>query len=538
MPTLQTTTFFKDKKILVIDDSQMILSATRAMLIKNGCISSHVILVKDAKSAVLESKNHKFDFILCDYNLGKGTDGLQLIEQLKSERLLCDKAIVFIVTGEMSKSVFYGFAEYEPDGYLIKPVNINEVTPRLISAYRQKKAINEIHKTYLSGGVKEAFALCDKYGTSMNIAYAKAEILIKEARYDDAQKIYVSLINKQNSLARIHLANMLIDREKYDMVLKLVFPLLDDRKYQFKALQVQLTCYLKMSNVAKALETLNQLNDISSDNLERLFIQYNLAIQANEDELMLSLSHKINARIKNSIWHTPDNALLNARTYLILAGNSKNQASRTSYLAEFLKRLKLIEKEFRLTDYQWHRNLLKARFYLLAGDVRQAEELWQEYLEQPQVTDFYAHFDEQFIRQTIGNIESIVEPEISDSNLHCSQQILLQSTLTTMQRNNRSIKRIIESAEIALEQGDGMAAVQKWFNVWQLKPFNVHNALSLIKSLSLSIPMDIPIEDLTLAYRQAKETVEVRLKQKNAPSWYKSKVNDVENAFMLLETRS
>ena len=67
---------------LIIDDSNIIQSATRALLMKLGVPMNNIISTANAKGAVQACSKRKFDIILIDHNLGTGSTGLQLLEYL------------------------------------------------------------------------------------------------------------------------------------------------------------------------------------------------------------------------------------------------------------------------------------------------------------------------------------------------------------------------------------------------------------------------------------------------------------------------
>ena len=106
------------------------------MLIKHGCNNAYIHLAKDAKTALEFLSTRHFDFILIDYNLGESLDGLQLLERANRENLIAKHTVIYVVTAEQSRAIFYAFNDLNTDGYIIKPVRINEVADRLIKSYK------------------------------------------------------------------------------------------------------------------------------------------------------------------------------------------------------------------------------------------------------------------------------------------------------------------------------------------------------------------------------------------------------------------
>ncbi len=527
--------FFKAKTVLLIDDCQMILNATRSMLITNGCANDNIYLAKDAKIALSACATRAYDFIICDYNLGHGSDGLQLIEQMHSKHLIPEQTVIFVVTGEMSKSVFYGFAEYEPDGYLIKPINIGAITSRLISCYRQKSIIHNIKKSYRVSGAKAALDLCDKYDEVTTISFARADIYLSEDRSDLAQKIYVKLIKNQVNKARIKLGHLLIEQKKFELAAKLVNAVINDKKLRFNALQIQALCYLQQGQVRKAVESFKEISAISPNNVGRLLTQYNLSLHLNDIDASLSFANKIKARIKNSIWHSVDHCLISARCLLLKAEREREIPNKSSILIEFKNQLKTIEKKFRLPQYQWHRELIICRYLLLTGDIKAAKTIWLAYKTAEPIADFYLQLDALFIASLLGENHAVNTLALAQTPLQLSQQLLI----STLQKNDMKKKaNIADLKKLALQsslQKDPMQSINQWLDVWQAQPFEFDTALAVIKGFSVAIPMNISMSQLKITYQQAVETIDDNELNSQVPSWFKAKNTEVKVAFQALE---
>lgn len=537
MSTVNKMNFFKNKTVLLIDDCQMILNATRSMFVNNGCIHDNIYLAKDAKMALSACVSRSYDFILCDYNLGSGSDGLQLLEQMHQRKLISEQTVIFVITGEMSKSVFYGFAEYEPDGYLIKPINIAAISNRLVSGYRQKQIVFTIRQTHKTKGAEQALKLCDKYEDSKTITFARADILIKEGKAELAQKLYVKLINNKVDEARIKLAKLLISQQKYDIAIKLVEAIINDKKLRFEALAIKALCYLNKRNVVLAQESLKEISAISSNSVERLLTQYNLALYTQDTDGLMGLGHKINSIIKNSIWYSVDHCLLAARSLLFAAENNPEISTNKQLLVDFHKHVKLIEKQFYLAQYKWHRELLLCRYNLLIGNIKNAENIWAEYLqgkEEEDITDFYFQLDVVYIARHLGNLPA-VKHEFGRSELQLSQQLVVEKLEKDERKKLTDLGELKNKAAQYQQQNESMKAINQWLIIWKLQPFDYENALSLIKGFSQAIPMDKPINQLKLTYQQALETVKAQQDSHTLPTWFAQTNREVNATLNALE---
>ena len=118
-PDSQQNINLKTKKVLVVDDF-----FNFRLTMKNMMRSFDVIYLDDAGSgeeAIGKMAVRKFDIILCDYNLGQGKSGQQVLEEGKFRGYINYSTIFIMVTAENSLEMIMGAAEYQPDDYLMKP---------------------------------------------------------------------------------------------------------------------------------------------------------------------------------------------------------------------------------------------------------------------------------------------------------------------------------------------------------------------------------------------------------------------------------
>lgn len=83
------------------------------------------------QDAIFKIRNNTPDIILCDYMLGDGRSGQQLLEELRRFDLLPDETIFMMVTGEQSYEQVVAAVELVPDDYIIKPFSPDKLLLRL-----------------------------------------------------------------------------------------------------------------------------------------------------------------------------------------------------------------------------------------------------------------------------------------------------------------------------------------------------------------------------------------------------------------------
>jgi DNA-binding response OmpR family regulator len=134
-------------KVLIIEDMEQALAAIEQQLVRSHyqCITDKCRTIEQALQRISVA-NHKvdyYDLILCDYNMGEGTNGQQLLEYLRSERLIPRKTAFIMVTGESAYSKVASAVELIPDGYLLKPFTLGSLVERIDFALEKREALKD-----------------------------------------------------------------------------------------------------------------------------------------------------------------------------------------------------------------------------------------------------------------------------------------------------------------------------------------------------------------------------------------------------------
>jgi len=101
-------------------------------------------------------EERKFDLILCDYNLGRGKNGQQVLEELRHKNLLDRSSLYILISAESSRSVIMSAYDYEPDAYLAKPITGKVLKQRLDRLLRQRDELTPILRALDENRLDEA----------------------------------------------------------------------------------------------------------------------------------------------------------------------------------------------------------------------------------------------------------------------------------------------------------------------------------------------------------------------------------------------
>jgi len=186
-----------NKKFLIIDDFSDMRSMLKHMILSYG--AKDIDTAANGKDAVKLLTKHQYDIVLCDYNLGEGMDGQQVLEEAKFKNLLRFSTAFIMVTAENTMEMVMGAVEYQPDEYLSKPFNKDALKSRLEKILQKKSDFEDIERAVQKGKFSEAIDICDKQIATQpknltEFLKLKAHLCIKVGKYNDAADIYEKVL--------------------------------------------------------------------------------------------------------------------------------------------------------------------------------------------------------------------------------------------------------------------------------------------------------------------------------------------------------
>jgi tetratricopeptide (TPR) repeat protein len=197
----------KEKRILVVDDLVEARSALKKMITILG--ATQIDTATDGREAMEFIMEREYDIVLSDYNLGKGKDGQQILEEARYCNRLRSTALFILVTGENAVEMVMGALEYEPDNYITKPFTLNMLRERLTRILTTKLELLEVDTAIDLGendrAIDLANAVLDKNPKLLiPVTRILGKLYIRQKRYNEAIKVYSELLNKRSvSWARL-----------------------------------------------------------------------------------------------------------------------------------------------------------------------------------------------------------------------------------------------------------------------------------------------------------------------------------------------
>jgi DNA-binding response OmpR family regulator/Tfp pilus assembly protein PilF len=219
-------------RALVVDDFPGMRSALKMTLSNFGM--AKIDLCGSAAEAIFKVQNSHYDVILCDFNLGEGRDGQQLLEELRHRGLIQLKTVFVMVTAESVYEKVVATAELAPDDYMLKPFSAEVMRNRLEIILQRKKAFESIYRHHENNDLESAIAACDRLIQEkpkflVDALRFKGESLNALGRFEEAEALYKQIIQMRAiPWARLGLAKSLHQQNKEEEAEALLHSLLEE----------------------------------------------------------------------------------------------------------------------------------------------------------------------------------------------------------------------------------------------------------------------------------------------------------------------
>lgn len=224
-------TDYSKKRFLVIDDQPLAREALRSIAQTVGAFT--VEFAPNYQDAIYRIRNNVPDIILCDYVLGDGRSGQQLLEELRRFNLLPDETIFMMVTGEQSYEQVVSAVELVPDDYIIKPFSPDKLLLRLDRIAEKKHFFAAYYKEKRQQDYARALSILQAKHDSeagrpyrFEILRQTAEVQMASGQVKSAEATYRNILENYNfpwaraGVARsLHKQNRLTEaRQEIDQV--------------------------------------------------------------------------------------------------------------------------------------------------------------------------------------------------------------------------------------------------------------------------------------------------------------------------------
>ena len=433
---------FSKKRVLIVDELEAFRFSTKQALMSLGM--KLVDTASNAQSVVSGFQNVNYDLVLCNYDLGKGKNGQELLEELRFRKLLKFTGLFFIVSAEVERGKVMGTLENEPDGYLVKPVTPKDLNQRLGKALELKDALKLINEAIDDGDYRTALAYCDrrlekKEPYSLTCSKTKAWLLLKLGMLKEAETFYKTLLaNNEYPWARYGLAKVLIKLKNYDEAETLLKAIIEKDPDYIEAMDLLAELYQLRGRINEAKSVVQQASDRSPNSLLRQKALAELCIADNDPEGATQAYQNVIKLGDQSVYAKPEQYFDFAEYMASQASDDEGEDNARNNVNEAFKLLEKANKRFASThQIQTQTKLIGACIRVATGDEAEASTVLDQVLEERFSPD--SSFDSETLQ-------------------------VVAKTMRSLGRHDEAEKVLEEAADLAAENAEDVGEIYDQLN--------------------------------------------------------------------------
>ncbi len=308
--------------VLVIDPNPGMRGSLQNMLIQANI--TKIEFAVSSGTAIKQLSKRSYDIILCEYDLGSGTedgqDGQQLLEDLRHHKLIGLWTIFIMITSEGIYSKVVSAAELTPTDYILKPFTVDVLSQRINRAIERRTAFLPTYQLIGQGNLREAIKSCasgeannPRYGA--DFARLRAELHVSLGELPEAEEVYTAILAlKPIGWAHLGLARTLFAEGRVEEAEAEVTRLLQVNPKLMAAYDLLARCHEAAGNHAAAQKVLEEAVSISPHVVRRLRKLGEVAYEAGDVAAAEKSFKLVVAKAKYSEFRNPEDHVNLVRT--------------------------------------------------------------------------------------------------------------------------------------------------------------------------------------------------------------------------------
>jgi tetratricopeptide (TPR) repeat protein len=312
---------FAEKNFLIVDDFQGMRSVLRDILRSCGANPRNISTASNGGEAIALLERNRFDVVFCDYNLGAGKNGQQVLEEARHRKLIQPTCAWIIVTAEKTTDIVTGAAEHQPDTYLIKPVTEAVLSQRLRRVWAKKEAFAEIDMAVGRKDFSKAIRLCDErlqvdQANAVELLRIKAQLLMDSGKQSLAKNVFEqAMADREFPWARLGLAKILYQERDYVGAKSLIEGVVMENRSYVEAYDWLARCHEALGDLEEMERVLNTATRISPNSVPRQKALGDVALKLGKlDNAEKAFKKSVNLG-EHSVFRSPDAYLGLAKTF-------------------------------------------------------------------------------------------------------------------------------------------------------------------------------------------------------------------------------
>jgi tetratricopeptide (TPR) repeat protein len=362
-----------DKNYLIVDDFVGVRQLLRESLRSLG--AKNIDQASSGGEAMGLLARIRYDVVLCDYNLGDGKNGQQVLEEARVRNLVNPSTVWLMVSAEKSVESVMGAAEHQPDAYLIKPITEGVLLTRLNRVWHKKQIFRLIDQAYAEKDYLRAARLCDAAieghkAHEIDLLRMKARLMEKSGEPVKAREAYERVLEQREyQWARAGIAKIRLANGEFEQARQAFQSVIAENRYYIDAYDQLALTYQNLGKLEESCAILERAAKLSPNSVPRQRNLGNVALKVGNVQMAEKAFRKCIAIGEYSIMKTPDAYLGLARVC-----GQKNDPK------EALQLLLQVQREFAADypDIALRSKITEGLVYHESGDYRRARKAGDE----------------------------------------------------------------------------------------------------------------------------------------------------------------
>ena len=507
--------FYKSKKVLLIEDCEPVRASIKGMLQQIGF--EDITTVNDAVQAMPLAIKDNFDFILADFDLGTGKDALQFFAELSSQAKLRVSCCFILMSAEPRRLPVLGVLNGAPDSFILKPFSYVDLEKRLAKAWNNRLKLRKAYLALQQKDYKTAQAELDLIINAVNSASLLAlrllaEVLLLEQNYSAAIKLYDQVTQQRDfSWARLGKAVAILQSGELTSAEAQFMLMLEQDDIRPEALEWLACLYLRQDQIPLATKQLTELLRLQPTHVAAQRVMACILLQ--QEQLDAAIKHwqklvqlyRFSAFDDAEYYFSLTRLLLEQATAAPLSSFAAALKKATEALSSMPQKLLTEQTEPTV-------QLLRARVSLLQGNIVDAKQALSQLPSADMSSTPEFIVDRVRLAFALGDIKA-ADADLKRldqfSTLHADlqdecQRLKAQYLQQREQQVRAQIRQWNQAGMDAAQAGDAKQALVLLRQAFMLMPCNAALVLNLLQTLG-QLPFDRAVKPMVKAAMLALE---------------------------------
>jgi len=372
-----------DKRVLIIEDQKAFQVMLKGLLLNLG--AKEVEAKRTGEAGIAAYVRRPFDVMLVDYNLGRGKNGRQVLEELKHRGVLKEDTIFFIITGDNTRPMVLSALEHQPDDYLTKPFSHRVLRSRLVRAYKRRMWLKDVFRSLYQQDYDACINACQRHIDSQSrysgyCQKLQIELFNKTRRLEQAEAAIKQVMAEgKQPWVQLKLAEVRLSQKRPQDALQIAEAVLKKLPNAIEAQDIKTQCYLLLEDNEEALSSARQSINMAPFSINRQTQLANIARDNGDFEIAKQAMNNVLQIARTSVFRNVQHLCNYLRAILDAAEHAETRQKVAKYQTEATMELQRSRYDENVVyselSFETLESVLVSRIDAFNGRLREAQQL-------------------------------------------------------------------------------------------------------------------------------------------------------------------